>query len=206
MPTPATIADLTQRNSTSYADVAGLMVSMDRIQGETTDAYIARLRAYAAEQHNRQYEGVLNSIAYSLGLDVRPGIAIAGPTDTVISCDLSGLSLVSGSTSLKLPLAVIGEDDVWDWQALSQLVTSINGSGTWTATLLADDGPAVQLCRQTNSGVGMPYECVVSPVGLIALTEPSLPSLAVTSSGTLAYQMREFIQSIMTVDGSYWPR
>ncbi len=41
----------------------------------------------------------------------------------------------------------------------------------------------------------MPYECVVSEAGLIGLTEPSLPAVAVTPSGVLAYQVREFIPS-----------
>ena len=33
-------------------------------------------------------------------------------------------------------------------------------------------------------------------VGLIALAEPSLPSIAATPSGGLAYQVREFLQAI----------
>ena len=42
----------------------------------------------------------------------------------------------------------------------------------------------------------MPYELVTSEVGLIGLTEPSLPSVAATPSGGLAYQVREFLQAI----------
>ena len=45
----------------------------------------------------------------------------------------------------------------------------------WTATLLVpSDGPAVRLCRQQNDALMMPYECVVSEIGLIALAEPFL--------------------------------
>jgi hypothetical protein len=55
----------------------------------------------------------------------------------------------------------------------------------------------VFLCRQSNAAVGMPYECVVSKVGLIGLTEPSLPAVAATPSGSLAYQVREYLQAFI---------
>ena len=42
----------------------------------------------------------------------------------------------------------------------------------------------------------MPCELVVSEVGLIGLMEPSLPSVAATPSGGLAYQVREFLPAI----------
>ena len=48
----------------------------------------------------------------------------------------------------------------------------------------------------------MPYECVVSEIGLIALTEPSLSTIAATPSGGLAYQVREFLQAIAQVGGA----
>ncbi len=62
--------------------------------------------------------------------------------------------------------------------------------------------PAVFLCKQTNAAVGMPYECVVSEVGLVGLTEPSLPTFAATPSGSLAYQVREYLQAFIERDRS----
>ena len=58
----------------------------------------------------------------------------------------------------------------------------------------------VFLSKQTNAAVGMPYECVVSEVGLIGLTEPSLPTVAATPSGSLAYQVREYLQAFIVRD------
>ena len=89
---------------------------------------------------------------------------------------------------------------------MSNLVDQINSTGIWTATLLVEDAPAVTLCRQKNTDVPMPYECVVSDVGLIGLTEPSLPSVAATPSGGLAYQVREYLQAIAERDRAYWAR
>ncbi len=88
----------------------------------------------------------------------------------------------------------------WNWNSLSKIVQQINQSGVWTAELLVQDVPAMFLSRQSNAGVGMPYECVVSEVGLIGLTEPSLPTVAATPSGSLAYQVREYLQSFSARD------
>jgi len=79
---------------------------------------------------------------------------------------------------------------------LSKIVEQINWSEKWKANLLCPDAPAVQLCRQSNAGLAMPYECVCSEVGLIGLSEPSAPVVAATPSGNLAYQVREFLQAI----------
>jgi hypothetical protein len=68
------------------------------------------------------------------------------------------------------------------------------------------DMPAVFLCKQTNAAVGMPYECVVSEVGLLGLLEPSLPAVAATPSGSLAYQVREYLQAFIERDRSYCTR
>jgi hypothetical protein len=179
---------------------------MERLPGETTPAYVNRLNTAAVEDRSHDYEGTVAAIAFALGLQVQPGIMITGPSNSDITCDLSGISLVSGANSLLYPLAVLGEDNVWDWNSLSSAVAAINATNIWTATLLSPDGPAVLICRQDNSTVGMPYEVVVSDVGLIGLTESSLPALALTPSGGLAYQIHEFLQEVMQVDQSYWAR
>jgi len=96
--------------------------------------------------------------------------------------------------------------EVWNWNSLSKIVEQINQSGTWTAVLKTTDRPAVFLCKQTNAAVGMPYECVVSEVGLLGLLEPSLPAVAATPSGSLAYQVREYLQAFIERDRSYWSK
>ncbi len=62
------------------------------------------------------------------------------------------------------------------------------------------------MCRQSNAAVGMPYECVVSEVGLIGLTEPALAAVAATPGGSLAYQVREYLQSFIARDRAYWSK
>ena len=52
----------------------------------------------------------------------------------------------------------------------------------------------------------MPYELVVSEVAPISLLDPSLPAIAATPSGGLAYQVREHLRSIAERDRAYWAR
>ena len=197
---------LTEVNSTSYSDIAGLNSQLSRLQGETNAQFVARIQAAAVENRTHIYEGVVAQIAYQLGLSVQPGISITGPANTVLTCDLTGITLVSDSATLTCPLVTLDIDEVWNWNPLSTLVSLINASGLWSATLLVPDGAAIQLCRQTNAGVGMPYTCVTSPVGVIGMLEPSLSTIAATPSGGLAYQIQEIIQSIMMIDRSYWAK
>ncbi len=103
-------------------------------------------------------------------------------------------------------MVTLDQDEVWSWNLLSKIVAQINQSPTWRVQLLTPDGPAVQLCRQTNAGVGMPYELVVSEVAPISLLDPSLPAIAATSSGGLAYQVREHLQSIAERDHAHGAR
>jgi hypothetical protein len=204
--TPVVLLQTGPVNSTSYADVAGMPFGLDRLPGETSDQYLDRLARASVETRTHVYEGLVSELAFQLGLLTQPGIRITGPADTTISCDLCGLALVEGATSLLCPLETLDEDEAWSWKSLSSIVTLINASNLWQAQLLVPDGPAVQLCRQTNAGVGMPYECVVSEVGLIGFLEPSLPTIAATPTGGLAYQVREFLQTINQIDRSYWSR
>lgn len=201
-----TLAGLTPVNSTSYSDIAALHSSLRRLPGETNSQFLERMARASVEERSHVYEGVVAQIAYQLGLSVEPGIRIEGPGITTVSCDLTGLTLAAGSISITFPLVTLDADEVWNWNSLSFLVQAINNSGVWTATLLVPDDAAVQLCRQTNAGVGMPYECVTSPVGVIGMMEPSLDTIAATPSGGLAYQVREIIQTIMATDRSYWAR
>jgi hypothetical protein len=96
-----------------------------------------------------------------------------------------------------VPKGFLGQ---WNWNSLSKIVDEINQSGVWTAELLVPDRPAVFLCRQSNAAVGMPYECVVSDVALIGLSEPSLSTVAATPSGALAYQVREYLYASIARD------
>jgi hypothetical protein len=206
MSVPIAIPQFTPVNSTTYADIVGLEGNLDRLPRESSDLYLDRLARASVENRTHVYEGLVAEIAAQLGLSVQPGIRISGPANTSITCDLTGISLVSGSTSLTCPLVTLDADEAWSWNSLSSLVQTINSSNLWTATLLAPDGAAVQLCRQTNTGVGMPYECVTSQVGVIGMLEPSLSTIAATPSGGLAYQVREILQAIMKTDRSYWAR
>lgn len=61
------------------------------------------------------------------------------------------------------------------------------------------DGTTISYKYRTS-----PFTLVSSPVGLLSLVDPNLAKLAVTENNTLVYQMREYLQAIMSQDKSYW--
>jgi hypothetical protein len=94
----------------------------------------------------------VNEIALQLGLKVVPGITVSSTDiNATISSNISGVTLVSGNTTINIPLVTIDPDDVWSWRLLSNITADINThSPLFTATLLTSDGPALQLVQQGN--------------------------------------------------------
>ena len=58
----------------------------------------------------------------------------------------------------------------------------------------------------TYNYVVTPYNLVGAPVALIGLADPQFQAVATTPTGALAYQVTEFIQTIMKEDLSYWAK
>lgn len=257
MPTP-NVPQIQQANSTSYVDTVGLQIGLDRLQGETTLNYLKRLEAATKLQRNHPYEGAFNEMNLQLGF--QPQVYINLPSVTgILSVSIAGVVIGSHAP---IPLLTFDNDSMWRWRMLSSVVSDINV--ITPATLLATDGPAFQLARQTNSlwsfaenisgtkiqlsqnsGIQVgsemfninppaytltttgiltfstevpagtqitynyivtPYDVVGAPVAMIGFTDPEFASVAATSNNALAYQVREFIQSIMRTDRSYWAK
>lgn len=67
------------------------------------------------------------------------------------------------------------------------------------------DAPPAGL-KITYNYIVTSYDIVGSPVALIGFTDPEFPTVAATGISNLAYQVREFLQTIMLQDRSYWSR
>lgn len=50
------------------------------------------------------------------------------------------------------------------------------------------------------------YDVVGSPVGMIGLKDPEFAGVAIAPDASLAYQIREFVQTLMRTDRSYWAK
>lgn len=243
-------------NSTTYADILGLQLGLQRLQGELSRDYIKRLEAAAALRRDHPYEGALNAINLQLGMTPARYINIQLEANQVMTVSMAGITIGNNPT---IPLLTFDADSMWTFRMLSDVVSDINN--IVIATLLVTDSPAFQLARQSNSlwsfaesvsgiqsnllhsGIQQssvifnqsvpgytltsdglltfiseppsntlitynyivtPYDIVGSPTALIGFTDPDFANVAVTNTGVVAYQVSEFIQSIMNVDRSYW--
>jgi hypothetical protein len=160
----------------------------------------------------------LNEISLQLGLKMDPYIRITSTDpNALLHCSIGGLVLTSNRVTSICPLLFMDNDDVWTWFQLSDVVAKINSLGsTFGAVLLSEDGPALQLARQNNlfytiadavtQEIVWPYDLVGSEVGLVGMSDPEFPQVAARSNSALAYQVRESIQTLMSIDRSYWAK
>jgi hypothetical protein len=258
-----------QVNSTTYIDLLGVLVGLDRLPGEPADVFADRLYKAASLDRGVDYVGLMNALTLELGLELSELISLeripADETDTDLTCavsvDLAGVHIEWGDTRLTSPLMTVGPDDFWQWRLLSDVVADLNNARGLQASLLGVDGPAFQLARQSSVLLAVgeaidgqtvrlahpglvagtetfnqpvpqyavesdsvlffndplragtrvnyqyrvyPYSLIGSPVFLMSMLDPLLGTLAVSTNGTLIYQMKEFAQELVANDRSYW--
>lgn len=151
---PVTSPEIRPVNSTSYVDVAALHLGLQRLEGESAIAFRERMFRASVARRDHSLQGAINEINLDLGLQVRPGIRIAyaGPGQLLITSDIRGVRLFDDAANLDhtVPIVTADTDDVWMWRKLSAVAADLGSVPGVTATLLIEDGPAVQLVRQSN--------------------------------------------------------
>lgn len=182
-------------NSTTYADTLGLQLGLPRILGETADQYLKRLEFAANLTRTAPYPGAVNEINLRLGVTPAAYISLTLPDSvpTVVTISIAGITI--GSNPI-IPLLTFASDAVWEWKLLSDIVSSINSIPFVTATLLVDDGPALQLARQSNSlwsfsetvsGIQTTLKYTGIQVGTEMFNQPT-SSYTLTESGSLIFE------------------
>lgn len=260
-----TLNTITQTNSTTYVDELGVLIGLSRLPGETSEAYLKRLKTATRVDTSQDYIGLLNELTLQLGLAVSKLISLAsisGNSLTVTS-DLTGIILTDTvlTTTQTIPILTVDVDDAWSWHLLSDVVDAINTGTIATATLLGADGPTIRIAKQSNvitviaqpiSGQNVnlgfngvlvgselfnvavpsytlsssgtiifsapvpngtqitykrlvwPYSLIGGDVSIISLLDPAVFQMAQGPNGTMVYQIREAVQSIIEQDKSYW--
>jgi hypothetical protein len=138
-------------NSTTYVDLLGILVGLERMQGETSGVFAERVARAGVLKRTADYVGLMNELHLQFGFDLSRAISITSANPYDLWVDLAGVHLRSGFASVDSPLVAIGPEDFWEWRALSQIVTDLNTAGGVTATLLIGDAPAFQLPSQSNT-------------------------------------------------------
>lgn len=183
-------------NSVSYADVVGLQLGLQRLPGETTDAFLDRLYQAANNVRDHSLQGTIDQIAFQLGLAVESGIEIASDDPTVIvKVSFGQIAITQGTTTTTFPLITIDSDNYWNWRKLSAVVADINAQTPFRATLTTNDGPAWQLPSQTSLNIAVAEPVAAQSVmlehkGVVVGTERfnvTVPSYTLTQSGRLVF-------------------
>src|SRR3954468_17015242 len=82
-------------NSTSYVDVLGLQLGLDRLQGETSDEYTKRLEFAARLRRAHPYEGTLNEVSLQLGFEPTAYMRISSSQQepSIINISIAGIQI-----------------------------------------------------------------------------------------------------------------
>ena len=147
-------------NSTTYVDLLGILVGIERMPGEESGVFAERVARAGVLKRTADYVGLMNELHLQFGFDLSRAISIESETAYDLWVDLAGVHLRSSFASVDSPRMVIDAEGFWEWRALSQIVTDLNTAGGVTAALLIDDAPAFQLPSQSNTmlAVGEPIQ------------------------------------------------
>lgn len=153
-----TLTNGSQVNSTSYIDLLGVLQGLSRMPGETSESFFDRICKAAQSDRSNRYEGLVNNLSIEFGTSIYQAIDVEGATEADVTVTVAGVVIsdpVGVKATLTSPLMVTGPDGNWTWRMMSDIVSDINGSGTWTAGLNYDDAPAVQLAKQDNTLISL---------------------------------------------------
>jgi len=211
-------------NSTTYADLLGILVGVPRLPGETSQDYFDRLSKAGQCDRTQDYQGMVDEINLQLGLKTYQSIALSGPEATV-TVTVAGVVLTDPTgviPTLTSTLQTVDVDTIWTWRMQSEVVADINASGSYIATLTGQDAPAVQLAKQDNvlnvvsyplngqhfnlgrTGIILGTELFSSPVPSYTLTRDGLLQFnqPVPSGTTITYQYRAWPYSLVASEAS----
>jgi hypothetical protein len=177
-------------NSTTYADLLGLQLGLQRLLGETSRNYIKRLEAASVLKRDHPYEGALNEVNLQLGTIPSEYIHVDLAQGQIITVSIAGIVIDSNPV---IPLLEFDSDSMWNFRMLSDVVRDINLYVP--ATLLVTDSPAFQLARQSNSLwsvaeeiAGIQTQLLHSGVqqSTVSFNQP-VPAFTLTSGGLLTF-------------------
>lgn len=158
---PDRFTSLVTSNSTTYADLLGVLVGLERLVGEDASSFVDRVQQAAKADRSAAYEGLVNELLLSFGLETDYAATVQSTgTDTIpfnLDIDISGLRLTRDLEEFSIPFVTVGGDDFWQWRQIKDVVADLNRIPGIQAKLL-HDGPALQLAKQSNIGftVGEP--------------------------------------------------
>lgn len=216
MSTPlATLTNQQQINSTTYADLLGVLVNLPRLPGETSQAYFDRLSRGATSDRSFDYTGLVDEINLQLGLNTYQGIALSGPTG-VVNMTIAGVTITDPNdilTPATSSLMTLDVDGIWTWRMLSNIVADITSNGNWTAELIGTDAPAIQLAKQTNQLIVRAYPLSgqnfnLGKNGIIVGSElfsTTVPSYTLTAAGSLIFSQPVPTGTQITYRYTAWP-
>ena len=209
-------------NSTTYIDLLGILAGLERMSGESSDEFAARISKASVVSRGADYIGLMDELALQFGLNLRELISVervaVNETDQDLTCDitvdLAGVRVTwNGELKVSSPLMILGPEDFWEWRRLSDVATDLAAIPGLQAKLLVDDGPAFQLVRQSNvlTAIGEAIDGTTVRLahgGLVMGSEwfnQPIPKYAIQSDSVLSFTSPMLPGTRVTYKYRVWP-
>lgn len=135
-------------NSTSYVDMLGILVGIDRLPSEAAAPYLERLERAVASSRGADYQGLLDQLAISLNLPQFPALRVSANASFDLAVSFGCLAIGNH----QILLLSLTSDDFWSWKKISDVAGEIRALG-YDCQQLGPDGPSLMLARQANSSL-----------------------------------------------------
>ena len=151
---PATeISGLQAWSSLTYVDMLGLLAGLERLNGETSDHFLERIRRIVRADRTLTWKSALVELASKLDLPLYPAFQVLSDRPVELRVGWSGLRILdkNGETVLHKPMLRVtpaGSLELVRFQEWADALAEVEYlQVTWSANL---DVPAAQAVRQTS--------------------------------------------------------
>jgi hypothetical protein len=146
-----TTTDFSPVNSTTYCDVVGLSMGLERLPGETSTRFLTRASQAITGTRDHSYEGLINQLSMEFNLEIKTGISITySGTSLQLFVEIGQIKVITENGTTIIPTVNTAVDNYWTWKLLSEVITSLNNISGISAILTGIDGSALQLIKQSN--------------------------------------------------------
>jgi hypothetical protein len=143
------LKDLQKVNSTTYVDLVGVMVGLERSVGETSDVFLERVLLAAKSNRSSEYIGLLNELNLQFGTKLYHCMSVSGASPFEFRVSGTKVYVRQDDASFDTPLFVIEPDGYVVWKTLSQVAEELEENTDVSCDVLTD-APAIHLVRQSN--------------------------------------------------------
>ena len=147
-------SEISVYNSTTHADLLGVLVGLERFPGEPADRFLERIRKACLMRRDGGRLQVLVELSLQIDEPILRAGAIATTNPARIRVSFAGIQVtdLGGGLVAQAPFVETTEDGFWRWRTVREIRSELSGMpGLQVSLDMKDEEFALSLVPQTNS-------------------------------------------------------